>query len=188
MQGKVIIFCAPSGSGKTTVVHHLLETFDCFGFSVSAASRKPRSNEVDGVDYFFISDDEFNRRVVAGEFVEHEQVYPGCQYGTLKSEVDRLWNEGKVILFDVDVKGGINLKKYFGDSALSVFVKAPSIDELRRRLEGRGTDSQKAIEKRLAKAHEEMQFEQEFDHILINNDLISCLSEADKIIGDFIKK
>jgi len=187
MNGKVIIFCAPSGSGKTTVVHHLLEKFDCFGFSVSAASRPPRGNEVNGVDYFFISDDEFNRRVAAGEFVEHEQVYPGCQYGTLKSEVERLWSEGKVILFDVDVKGGINLKKYFGEKALSIFVKAPSLEELRRRLEGRGTDSQEAIEKRLAKAHEETLLAPEFDIVLVNDDLPTCLEEADSVIGKFLE-
>ena len=188
MQEKVIIFSAPSGSGKTTVVHHLKEKYDCFGFSVSAASRAPRGGEIDGVDYNFISDEEFNRRVAAGEFVEHEQVYPGCQYGTLKSEVARLWGEGKVILFDVDVKGGINLKKYFGDKALSVFVQAPSLEELRRRLEGRGTDSPEAIEMRLAKAEEEMRYAGDFDYVLVNNDLESCLAEADRVIGGFISQ
>ena len=188
MQEKVIIFSAPSGSGKTTVVHHLKDRFDCFGFSVSAASRAPRAGERDAVDYFFISDEEFDRRVARGEFVEHEQVYPGCQYGTLKSEVARLWGEGKVILFDVDVKGGVNLKKYFGDKALSIFVKAPSMEELRRRLEGRGTDSSRSIEMRLAKAGEEILYEKDFDYVLVNDNLEDCLAEAEKVVGNFISR
>lgn len=188
MDGKVIIFCAPSGSGKSTVVHHLLENFDCFDFSISAASRSPRGEEKDGVDYYFISNDEFNRRVAAGEFVEHEEVYPGCQYGTLKSEVERIWSKGNVILFDVDVKGGINLKRYFADAAMSVFVQAPSVEVLRERLVKRGTDTPEAIEKRLAKASEEMTYAPQFDVILVNDELDVCLANAVRIVSEFLSK
>ncbi|MBQ0024216.1 MAG: guanylate kinase [Bacteroidales bacterium] len=188
MDGKVIIFCAPSGSGKSTVVHHLLDNFDCFDFSVSAASRAPRGEERDGVDYHFISNEEFDRLVEAGEFVEHEEVYPGCKYGTLKSEVRRIWSEGHVILFDVDVKGGLNLKKYFNEAALSIFLKAPSIEELRRRLVNRGTDTPEAIEKRLSKASEELTYAPQFDRILINDDLETCLAEAVSIVNGFLEK
>lgn len=187
MSGKVIIFCAPSGSGKTTVVNHLLKIFDCFGFSISATSRSPRGDEKDGVNYYFISNDEFNARVKAGEFVEHEEVYEGCQYGTLKKEVQRLWNDGKVILFDVDVKGGINLKNYFKESALSVFVKAPSIEELRKRLCARGTDSEEAIEKRVMKAEEETSYAPQFDKILVNDNLDDCLAEAEDMVRSFLE-
>lgn len=187
-QGKVIIFSAPSGSGKSTVVNHLLEVYDCFAFSISATSRAPRGAERDGVEYYFISDEEFSRRVAAGEFVEHEEVYAGTQYGTLKSEVSRLWNDGKVILFDVDVKGGVNLKRYFGDAALSVFVKAPSIDELRRRLELRGTDDPQSIEKRVRKASEELEFAPQFDVVLVNDNLERCLSDAESTVSRFLKK
>ena len=187
-KGKVIIFSAPSGSGKSTVVNHLLKIYDCFAFSISATSRAPRGRERDGVEYYFISNDEFNRRVAAGEFVEHEEVYSGTQYGTLKSEVQRLWDEGKVILFDVDVKGGINLKKYFGDSALSIFVKAPSVEELRRRLVLRGTDAPDDIEKRVAKAAEEMEAAPQFDVVLVNDNLDLCLEEAEDTVSMFLAK
>lgn len=186
--GKVVIFSAPSGSGKTTVVNHLLKTFDCFAFSVSATSRKPRGEEKDGVAYYFISADEFRRRIDAGEFVEHEEVYNGVFYGTLKSEVERIWGMGKVILFDVDVKGGISLKKYFGDDALSVFIKAPSIKELRRRLEKRGTDSPEFIDERVKKARIEMMYQPRFDKILVNDDLETCLAEADSFVAEFLAR
>lgn len=187
-QGKVIIFSAPSGSGKSTVVNHLLRAFDCFAFSISATSRAPRGNERDGVEYYFISNEEFDRRVADGEFVEHEEVYAGTQYGTLKSEVSRLWSEGKVILFDVDVKGGVNLKRYFGDDALSVFVKAPSIEELRKRLELRGTDTPQAIEKRISKACEELEYAPQFDVVLVNDILERCLACAEKTVSDFLER
>ena len=186
--GKVVIFSAPSGSGKTTVVNHLLKTFDCFAFSVSATSRAPRGTEQDGVAYHFISADEFRRRIDAGDFIEYEQVYNGVYYGTLKSEVDRIWGMDKVILFDVDVKGGVNLKKYFGDNALSVFVKAPSIKEIRRRLVNRGTDSPEFIEERVKKARIEMMYQPKFDYILVNDDLSACLAEADRVVGDFLQR
>ena len=186
--GKVVIISAPSGSGKTTVVNHLLESFDCFAFSVSATTRAPRGAEQDGVAYHFISVDEFRRRIEAGAFVEYEQVYNGVYYGTLKSEVDRIWGMDKVILFDVDVKGGVSLKKYFGADALSIFVKAPSIKEIRRRLENRGTDSPAFIEERVRKARIEMMYQPKFDYILVNDDLATCLAEADRVVGDFVRK
>lgn len=187
--GKVIILSAPSGSGKTTVVKHLLSVFeDRFGFSVSATSRAPRGNEVDGVDYYFINPEEFRLKIADDEFVEYEQVYKDKYYGTLKSEVYRIWADGRVIVFDVDVKGGINLKKYFGSDALSIFVKAPSIEELRRRLVGRGTDSPEVIEERVAKAAEELTYADQFDYVLVNDDLATCLAEAEKVVGEFIKE
>lgn len=186
-KGKVIIFSAPSGSGKSTVVNHLLKVYDCFAFSVSATSRAPRGEERNGVEYYFMSNDEFNRRVANDEFVEHEEVYAGTQYGTLKSEVARIWGEGKVILFDVDVKGGINLKKYFKKAALSVFVKAPSVEELRRRLVLRGTDTPEAIDKRVAKASEELEYAPQFDYVLVNDKLDVCLAEAEETVGKFLK-
>lgn len=186
--GKVVIVSAPSGSGKTTVVNHLLESFDCFAFSVSATTRAPRGTEEHGEAYYFISVEEFKQRIAAGAFVEYEQVYNGVFYGTLKSEVERIWAMDKVILFDVDVKGGVSLKKYFGDNALSVFVKAPSIKEIRRRLETRGTDSQAFIEERVRKARIEMMYQPKFDYILVNDDLQTCLAEAEKVIGGFVKR
>ena len=186
--GKVVIVSAPSGSGKTTVVNHLLESFDCFAFSVSATTRAPRGTEKDGEAYYFISEAEFRRRIEAGAFVEHEQVYIGVFYGTLKSEVDRIWGMDKVILFDVDVKGGVSLKKYFGEDALSIFIKAPSIKEIRRRLEKRGTDSPEFIDERVRKARVEMMYQPKFDRILLNDDLATCLAEADKMVGEFLAR
>ena len=186
--GKVVIVSAPSGSGKTTVVNHLLESFDCFAFSVSATTRAPRGTEKDGEAYYFISEAEFRRRIEAGAFVEHEQVYNGVFYGTLKSEVDRIWGMDKVILFDVDVKGGVSLKKYFGEDALSIFIKAPSIKEIRRRLERRGTDSPEFIDERVRKARVEMMYQPKFDRILLNDDLATCLAEADKMVGEFLAR
>lgn len=186
--GKVVIVSAPSGSGKTTVVNHLLESFDCFAFSVSATTRAPRGTEKDGEAYYFISEAEFRRRIEAGAFVEHEQVYNGVFYGTLKSEVDRIWGMDKVILFDVDVKGGVSLKKYFGEDALSIFIKAPSIKEIRRRLEKRGTDSPEFIDERVRKARVEMMYQPKFDRILLNDDLVTCLAEADKMVGEFLAR
>ena len=186
--GKVVIFSAPSGSGKTTVVNHLLSRFDCFAFSVSATSRAPRGLEQDGQAYYFITADEFRRRIAAGDFVEYEEVYKGVFYDTLKSEVERIWAQGKVILFDVDVKGGVNLKRHFGDDALSVFVKAPSIGELRRRLVNRGTDSPAFIEERVRKARIEMMYQPKFDYVLVNDDLATCLAEAERVVGDFLAR
>ncbi|MBO7478966.1 MAG: guanylate kinase [Bacteroidales bacterium] len=181
MSKKVVIFSAPSGSGKTTVVKHLISKYPRLEFSISATSRQPRGAEVDGKDYYFLSEEEFKARIAEGQFVEYEQVYQGSYYGTLKSEVERIWSNGNIILFDVDVKGGVNLKKYFGENALSVFIQAPSPEELRRRLEKRGTDSPEAIERRVAKAAEEMEYADQFDVVLINDDLDTCLRKAEHL-------
>ena len=185
---KVLIFSAPSGSGKSTVVHHILGLHPEIEFSVSATSRPPRGEEKNGVDYWYLTVDEFRRKIEADEFVEYEQVYEGRYYGTLKSEVERIWAKGHAIIFDVDVKGGVNLKKYFGDKALSVFVQAPSIEVLRERLIGRATDSAEAIEERVAKAAEEMTYAPLFDYTLINDDLATALAEVEKVVADFLAK
>ena len=188
MKEKVIIFSAPSGSGKSTVVKHLLDTFDCFELSVSATSRAPRGVEQHGREYYFITPDEFRALIAEDAFVEHEEVYNGVFYGTLKKEVRRIWDAGHAILFDVDVKGGVNLKRYFGDKALSVFVQAPSVEVLRERLVKRATDSPEFIEERVRKAAEEMTYAPKFDYRLINDDLTACLKEADRVVGDFLEK
>ena len=186
MSGKVLIFSAPSGSGKSTVVNHILALHPEIEFSVSATSRPPRGTEQDGVEYLFYSADVFRLMVRDGKFVEHEEVYPDRFYGTLKSEVNRIWAKGNVIIFDVDVKGGVSLKKYFGDSALSVFIQAPSVEELRKRLIARATDPMDAIEQRVAKAAEEMTYAPKFDKILINDNLDQAFAEAEKMVDDFL--
>lgn len=189
MDGKVVIFSAPSGAGKSTIVNHLLKKFPELEFSISATSRAPRGNEQDGREYYFFSAERFRQLIAEDKFVEHEEVYPGSFYGTLKSEVERIWAKGHVIVFDIDVKGGVNVKRIFGDKAFSVFIKAPSVDVLRQRLIGRGTDSAEAIEKRVAKAASEMEFAAgKFDYVLVNDDLETALAEAEKIIGKFIEK
>lgn len=185
--GKLVIFSAPSGSGKTTIVRELLKRFSCFEFSISATSRKPRGEERDGIDYYYLSHDEFMARVARGEFVEWEEVYQGTCYGTLKSEMERIWAKGNVILFDVDVMGGINLKRLFGDDACSIFIMPPSIEELERRLRGRGTDSEEVIVKRIGKAEFELSKSEEFDHTVINDKLDVAIEEAAAIINNFIK-
>ena len=186
MNKKVIIFSAPSGAGKSTVVGHLLKTFPFLEFSISATSRPPRGSEKDGVEYYFFSVQQFRDLISKDAFVEYEEVYPGSFYGTLRSEVERIWAKGHVILFDIDVKGGVNLKRIFGDNALSVFVKPPSVEELRRRLVGRGTDTPEAIEKRVAKAEEELQYEPKFDRVLENDRLDQTLAEAEEIVKTFV--
>lgn len=185
---KAVIFSAPSGSGKSTIVSHILKLHPELKFSVSAASRAPRGDEKNGVAYWFISADEFRKRIADNEFVEYEEVYPGSFYGTLKSEVERIWDNGDAIIFDVDVKGGVNLKKYFGDRALSVFIQAPSVEVLRQRLVGRATDSPEAIERRVAKAAEEMTYADRFDHIIVNDDLQKAYADAEKLVDDFLCK
>lgn len=185
---KAVIFSAPSGSGKSTIVSHILKLHPELKFSVSAASRPPRGDEKNGVAYWFISADEFRKRIADNEFVEYEEVYPGSFYGTLKSEVERIWDNGDAIIFDVDVKGGVNLKKYFGDRALSVFIQAPSVEVLRQRLVGRATDSPEAIERRVAKAAEEMTYADKFDHIIVNDDLQKAYADAEKLVDDFLGK
>lgn len=186
--GKVIIFSAPSGSGKTTIVHRLLERYPQFEFSISATSRAPRGAERDGVDYYFLSQEAFAAAVAEGRFVEWEEVYKGTCYGTLRSEVERIWQKGHVIVFDVDVLGGINLKRIFGQDACSVFIMPPSVEELRRRLEGRGTDSPEAIDRRVAKAEFELAKAPEFDHTVVNDRLDDAVEETCAILDAFINR
>ena len=185
--GKLVIFSAPSGSGKTTIVRELLKSFPQFEFSISATSRKPRGQEQNGVDYYFMTNEEFCQRVERDEFVEWEEVYEGTCYGTLKSEMERIWSKGNVIIFDVDVMGGINLKKLFGEDACSMFIMPPSIEELERRLRGRGTDSEETILKRVAKAEFELSKAPEFDYTVVNDDLQVAIEEAKAIINNFLK-
>jgi guanylate kinase len=186
MDGKVLIFSAPSGSGKSTVVSHLLRLHPELEFSVSATSRKPRGEEKNGVEYWFLTEEKFRGLIDEDKFVEYEEVYPDRFYGTLKAEVNRIWARGHVIIFDVDVKGGVNLKKYFGDQALSVFIQAPSVEALRERLVKRGTDSAEDIEKRVAKAAEEMTYAPKFDKVLVNDDLATALAEAESMVDTFL--
>mgnify|MGYP003483998640 FL=1 len=184
--GKLLIFSAPSGSGKTTIVRRLLEQFSNLEFSISATSRAPRGVEKNGVDYYFLSAEEFAEAVAANKFVEWEEVYKGTCYGTLRSEMERIWNKGNVILFDVDVMGGIRLKEIFGNDAMSIFVMPPSIEELRRRLEGRGTDAPEVIEKRIAKASFELTKAPKFDRQVVNDDLEVAVAEVAEIVKNFI--
>lgn len=184
--GKVLIFSAPSGSGKTTIVRHLLEHSPDIEFSISATSRAPRGVERDGVDYYFMSNAEFSNRVEHGEFIEWEEVYAGTCYGTLRAEINRIWDRGHVAVFDVDVKGGVNLKRLFGDQALSIFIMPPSIEALRERLVGRATDTPQQIEKRLAKAAEEIAFAPKFDTVIVNENLAKAQDEAREVVEKFI--
>ena len=185
MNGKVVIFSAPSGSGKSTLVNYLMQQGLSFGFSVSATSRPPRGEEKDGVEYFFFTPEEFRAKIEADEFVEYEEVYPGRYYGTLKSQVEEQLKVQNV-LFDVDVVGGCNLKEYFGENALFIFVQAPSVEELRKRLEGRGDTSPEEIEKRLAKAAYEMTFAQYADRIIVNDNLEKAKLELLRIVNNFL--
>ena len=189
MDNKVIIFSAPSGAGKSTVVNHLLGLHPELEFSISATSRAPRGQEQHGIEYYFFTADEFRQMISEDKFVEYEEVYAGSFYGTLRSEVERIWAKGHVIIFDIDVQGGVNLKRIFGDQAFSIFIQAPSVDILRERLIGRATDTAEAIEKRVAKAASEMEFAAgKFDYTLINDDLQTALAEAERIVGDFLAK
>lgn len=185
-QGKLIIFSAPSGAGKTTIVRYLLNCRLNLAFSVSATSREPRANEKDGVDYYFLDKETFSQKVTNNEFLEWEEVYAGTCYGTLKSEVERLTREGKNVLFDVDVVGGINIKKYYGANALSIFVQPPSIEELRFRLITRATDLPEVIEKRVAKAEFEITFAPQFDMVIVNDKLEKAQKEAEMMVRNFI--
>lgn len=189
MGNKVIIFSAPSGAGKSTIVNHMLALRPELEFSISATSRAPRGQEQHGKEYYFFSADEFRQMIAEDKFVEHEEVYPGSFYGTLRSEVERIWAKGHAIVFDIDVQGGVNLKRIFGDQAFSVFIQAPSVEVLRERLVGRGTDTAEAIEKRIAKAASEMEFAAgKFDYVLVNDDLETAFAEAERIIEEFMNK
>lgn len=185
-RGKVIIFSAPSGSGKTTLVKHCLEKFPELAFSISCTTRQIRGAEKNGVDYYFVSPEEFRQKISENAFVEFEEVYTDKYYGTLKSEVERIWNDGKVVIFDVDVKGGIALKKYFGEKALSIFIMPPSIDELERRLIARNTDDAETIKTRVEKAEHEMTFQNQFDKIVVNSDLDVAKKEIESLVENFV--
>lgn len=186
--GKLIIFSAPSGSGKTTIVRRLMTLVEGLEFSVSATSRQPRGTEQNGKDYYFLSGEEFDRKVAEDAFVEWEEVYAGTKYGTLRSELERIWSEGHTILFDVDVKGGVRLKDIFGSDALSIFVMPPSIEELRNRLVGRATDSPEKIEQRIAKADEELGYAEKFDLVVVNDDLEEAVGKVREAVVGFIAK
>ena len=184
--GKLIIFSAPSGSGKTTIVRRLMEMLGGLEFSVSATSRAPRGVEQHGKDYYFLSAEEFDAKIAEDAFVEWEEVYAGTKYGTLRSEMERIWANGNTILFDVDVKGGVRLKSIIGESALSIIVMPPSIEELRNRLVGRATDSPEKIEQRIAKAGEDLGYAERFDRVVVNDNLEMAVEEVHRIVTGFI--
>jgi guanylate kinase len=186
-KGKAIIFSAPSGAGKTTIVQHLINKFPQLGFSISACTRDKRGrNEIDGVHYHFLTVEEFKAKIDQDKFVEWEEVYEGNFYGTLKSEIQKIWDDDKHVIFDVDVKGGLKLKEYFQDDALAIFVKVPSIDILEERLQNRNSESSSSLSQRLYKAKFEMTFEKEFDVTLVNEDLEGSLKKAEFLVGEFI--
>jgi len=188
MKGKMLIVSAPSGSGKSTIVQWLMKEHPELRlyFSISCTSRAPRGTEQHGVEYFFLTPEEFKAKIANNEFLEYEEVYENRFYGTLKQQVERQREAGQNVVFDVDVKGGINIKKYYGDEALSLFIQPPSVDELRRRLEGRATDTAEAIEQRLAKAEYEMTFASQFDRIIVNDDLETAKQEALQVVKEFL--
>ncbi len=187
-KGKLLIFSAPSGSGKSTIVQWLMKEHPELRlyFSVSATSRAPRGTEQNGVDYFFLTPEEFRKRIDNDEFLEYEEVYEDRFYGTLKAQVERQLEAGQNVVFDVDVKGGINIKRFYGQHAMSIFIQPPSVEELRRRLEGRGTDTPEAIENRLAKAEYEMTFAPQFDHIVVNDSLDAAKAETLQLVNAFL--
>ncbi len=185
--GKLIIISAPSGSGKSSIIKEVVKDKQLrLEFSVSATTRSPRAGELDGHDYYFMSVDEFKKKISHHEFAEYQEVYPGRYYGTLKSELQRIMADGDNVILDVDVLGGVNVKKMYADQAVSIFIKAPSVEVLRQRLHGRGTDSDEEIEKRLSKAEYELTFAHQFDHIVVNDSLPDAVSDVHKIIQDFI--
>lgn len=186
MEGKLIVFSAPSGSGKTTIVRHLLGLDLGLDFSISATSREPRGKEVDGKDYYFISAEQFQQHISNDDFIEYEEVYTNNYYGTLKSEVERIWKQGKHVVFDIDVIGGLNIKKKFPEQTLAIFVQPPSIEEMERRLRDRKTDSEEKIQERVAKASKEMKYAKDFDLILVNDNLENAKKDAEDLVKKFI--
>lgn len=185
-QGKLIIFSAPSGSGKTTLVQRILPDFPELQFSISATSRKKRDNEVDGKDYYFLSAEKFKELRDQGKFLEWEEVYTDQFYGTLLSELDRIWSMGKHVIFDVDVKGGVNIKKAFPEQSLSIFIQPPSVEELKKRLINRGTETPESLQKRLGRAEEELAYASRFDKVIINDDLETAVAETRECIRKFL--
>lgn len=186
--GKLIIFSAPSGSGKSTIINYLLTKGLNLAFSISATSRPPRGSEQNGVEYFFLSPEEFKQRIANDDFLEYEEVYQNRFYGTLKEQVEKQLSAGQNVIFDVDVVGGCNIKKFYGERALSVFIQPPSVEELRKRLQGRGTDAPEVIESRIAKAEFELGYADKFDVIIVNDDLETAQNEAFKVINNFINQ
>lgn len=188
MTGKLIIFSAPSGSGKSTIIGKLMARKELrLAFSVSCTSRAPRGKEQNGVEYFFVTPEEFRAKIANDEFLEYEEVYTDRYYGTLKSQVDAQRSKGENVVFDVDVKGGVNIKRHYGDDALAIFIQPPSIDELRRRLEGRATDAPEVINQRLARAEFELSFAKQFDRVVVNDDLDRAVEEAYRLVREFVE-
>ncbi|HXH19876.1 MAG TPA: guanylate kinase [Chitinophagales bacterium] len=185
---KLIIFTAPSGAGKTTIVHRLLEADSRLAFSVSACTRKKRPNETNGKHYYFLTEEQFKKKIENGEFIEWEEVYPGIFYGTLSSEVERIARQGKAVVFDIDVKGALNIKNKFGNKALAIFVKPPSLEALRERLKRRNSEDEQSLAKRLERVSYELSFENCFDHVIVNDDLDKAVKEARLIIGKFLEQ
>jgi guanylate kinase len=187
-KGKCIIFSAPSGAGKTTIVHALLDAKIGLEFSVSACSREPRPNEIDGKDYYFLGITGFKQKIEEDAFIEWEEVYTNNFYGTLKSEVERIWSDGKAVIFDVDVIGGLNLKRIFGSNALAIFVQPPSYEELEKRLRYRSTESEEKIQQRMSKAHKELSCAPDFDAVLVNDNLEKAIEKAKSMVIEFIQQ
>jgi guanylate kinase len=187
-EGKLVIFSAPSGAGKTTIVRHLLTKFPDLEFSISATTREPRGDEQHNKSYYFISKEEFLHRIAKKQFVEFEEVYSGTFYGTLRTEIERIWSEGKTVIFDIDVEGGLHLKRKYEDQALAIFVQPPSLEVLKQRLIGRGTDSEEKLKERFAKSEKELNYAPKFDIILKNHDLQTACAEAEQLVKNFLAK
>ena len=186
MTGKLVIVAGPSGSGKTTIVRHLLGVYPRLAFSISACSRQKRQGEMDGEDYYFLSVEQFKEKIEKGDFIEWEEVYPGSYYGTLRTEVERLWQIGRDVIFDIDVKGAMNLKKHYPGNSITIFIEPPSLETLQQRLQQRKTETPEFFEQRIKKAAEELSYSNQFDKLIHNNDLQTAFKEAGKIVGDFL--
>ncbi len=184
--GKLVIFAGPSGTGKTTIVRHILGVFPRLAFSISATSRPIRKNEKDTEDYYFLTQQQFREKIDKGEFIEWEEVYPGSFYGTLQTEVERLWKAGRHVIFDIDVKGALNLKKHFPDNSITIFIEPPSVQTLEQRLRDRNTETQEILEQRIGKAKEELTYAPKFDKVIQNIELDKAFADAEKVVGDFI--